>query len=177
MGKQLNVNIPTPFLHPLFFKESGQEFELHDESLETLVDLPFIYDIAHCLSIETNKPWEEREQTVAYLLSRWFESKNLLRELFGNRRRNEAKPIMSTNIAAFIMALNWTNKKPVTTLTNWKDALGTLEIKPVNCLERLEYIINSPDHYHSYLQLVELFEELNKQYQLSIMKEKSSLRT
>jgi hypothetical protein len=177
VGKQLNVNIPTSFLHPLFLKESSLSIELHEDSLETLVDFPFIYDIAYCQGVDLYKPWEERLQTVAFLINHWAETNNSLRKLFDNRRRAEAKPLMATSIASFIMALTWTNKRPVRTLTNWKDAIGCLVIKPVNCLERLVYIINSPDHYHSYLQLVELFEELNKQYQLSIVKEKNSPRT
>jgi hypothetical protein len=42
--------------------------------------------------------------------------------------------------------------------------LSDLQRKPVNCEERLLFVINKPTQYHSFVQLQQLFDELEKIY-------------
>jgi hypothetical protein len=131
-----------------------------------------LFDIAFKLEIKVYRPWENRNKTVQKLIGKWEGNQIVLKELFENRNRQAARPRMIENISLFFMALFWTNKHPVPALVNWESAVTELTIKPVNCTERLLYIISAPDHYHSYIQLAQLFNELHKQFRKSVYIEK-----
>ncbi|WP_246942111.1 YpoC family protein [Bacillus pinisoli] len=181
MREQLYVNVPKAFLHPLFFKEKSQIVIENLGELQSFHILEhsylFLFDLLNIQGIEAYMPWEDKKRSVPLLLDAWEKYKPLLKEWFANRKRREAKPFMIKAIAFFIMAIHWTNKQPVHSLIDWKIELQRLPYQTVNCIERLEYILGAPDHYHSFIQLSELFEELTKQYYLSILKEKNSPRS
>ena len=40
--------------------------------------------------------------------------------------------------------------------------MNLLKIKPINIRERLDYIIQNPNKFHSFIQLSELFVEMEK---------------
>ncbi|WP_456278583.1 YpoC family protein [Bacillus sp. AK128] len=180
MVEQVYVNVPPVFLHPLFFSDSENTIEVPLEnkrlSITELIKFPFVYDILYHLKMDSYKPWEDRKRAVDEVIRQWGDHSSKVRELFNLRQREEAKPLMIQSIAYYLLALAWTNNYPLESLVHWKEECNRYKTQPVNGAERLEYIINNPDHYHSFLQLTELFEELNKQFQLSIIKQKNSPR-
>jgi len=68
---------------------------------------------------------------------------------------------MIKGISLLFLMLFWVNRRPVN-VAEWKGRLPELEIKPLNVEERLSFIIKKPGAYFSYIQLEELFIELNK---------------
>ncbi len=174
MSRLKTIEIPNEFKNPLFVQDVNIEVSLN--LLESLYASPFLFDILFALGKDEYAPWQDREETVGHQMSNWELNRSELKGFFDKRDRTKAKPLMVKSIAQFMMSLFWTNKKPVSALVNWESPVTALPIKPVNCVERLRYIISSPDHYHSYIQLTQLFGELNKQFQKSILLEKKSPR-
>jgi hypothetical protein len=176
-----NIKVPHSFLHPLFFtKDDKIELPLPMDATEIenqFMEHPFLFDIAFKQEIEFYRPWEDRNKTVEKLIEKWERNRTVLNKLFENRNRKEARPRMIENISLFFMALFWTNKHPVPALINWEIDVTELPIKPVNCVERLLYIISAPDHYHSNIQLAQLFDELHKQFRKSVYIEKNRPRS
>lgn len=172
MNQLAKITLPSSFYPSPFFSNS-QTIELkYTNQLSDVIESPFVYDLLHQSGLSDFKPWDLREKTVPYLFEEWEKNNQTLSSLFSARKRKEAKPIALTSLALFLMALNWVNEKPVESLINLEEYVKTLKIKPVNCIERLTYALNAPDHYHSYIQLTQLFEELNKQFQKSLYMQK-----
>jgi hypothetical protein len=167
--KQLiDISIPASFQTQLFFKDTTTISINLSEETNQLKANPFIFDIAYHEGFNTYHPWEVREDSVPTLFHEWEKSGATLAELFRERKRKEAEPVLIKSLAYFIMALYWTNREPVTGLITLEKEVINLKIKPVNCVERLSYILGLPNHYHSFIQLTQLFEELKKQFQKSI---------
>ncbi|MFZ3588696.1 YpoC family protein [Bacillus sp. DJP31] len=170
-----SVKIPNSFKHPLFFR--NEIIEISTDIVKDLISTPFIFDIEFALGIKGYQPWLDRGVSVGQLITHWEKNRSDLKVLFDKRDKTNARPLMVQSIAHFIMYLFWVNKKPVPTLVSWESHVTELFIKPVNCAERLLYIISCPDHYQSHIQLTQLFQELNKQFQKSIVIERKSPRS
>ncbi|MFD1738511.1 YpoC family protein [Bacillus salitolerans] len=172
MTSRINLLIPCHFQPSLFF--NNKEWITINKGEELLYE-PFLYDIAYYHKISIDKPWENNRALVLKLYDRWTEDKEILKLFFNNRNRQGARPYMIKSLGFFIMFICWSNQQPVLSITDWTTQVSRLPIKPVNMIERLNHIFTSPDHYHSYLQLTQLYEELNKQYQKSfILKQKET---
>jgi hypothetical protein len=167
------LNVPVSFQSPLFYKDYLEclSIDLSDQA-NLLLRVPFVFDIANQQGINAYKPWENREDSIKILLLEWEQNKGELSEWFKARNREKARPVLIESSAHFLMVLFWVNRRPVESLKDFGSYVGSLEIKPVNCVERLSYILNSPDHYHSFIQLAQLFEELTKQFQKALYMER-----
>jgi hypothetical protein len=76
---------------------------------------------------------------------------------------------MELSIGYFFECLFGVNGYTVPELTNWQQEINHLRIKPINVSERLEFIMDKPNNYHSFVQLSQLFEEFTKQYYKSLV--------
>jgi hypothetical protein len=56
------------------------------------------------------------------------------------------------------------NEVVILNLENLQIEINKMPIKPLNFQERLAFILNQPNHYHSFIQLTGLYEEIEKQY-------------
>ncbi|WP_155890149.1 YpoC family protein [Peribacillus kribbensis] len=120
----------------------------------------FPYESCFYSGINCFQPW--RDFTVIHdVLFLWKEQKSGLSDLFRQRNRREALPLMKKGIALYVSAFFWLNNSPVH-LFKWKDKAGGFERIPMNGMERLEFVLHTPGHYQSLAQLSELFTELEK---------------
>lgn len=97
-----------------------------------------------------------REQLLA-----WNETVDEIGELFNKRETKLAKVPMieyTNKYISCLFALNHQREKE----TNELQVISKLERKPLNLSERLGFLLESPNHYHAYIQLKELFIELRK---------------
>lgn len=117
------------------------------------------------------KPWENPHQTVPVIIKEWNEIKSELHTLFANRESSSVEPLMKKGISLFLEALYWTNHIP--TLQE-ETTIDTLLIKPVNVKERLDFILSYPKKFHSYMQLGELFVEIEKLFTREQVRKKAS---
>lgn len=113
-----------------------------------------------------------REETISGVYHEWNSLKSELHEKFSNRDKITVVPLMEKGIRLLIEVIYWTNHMPALfELQN----VEKLEIKPVNLQERLHYILSYPGKYQSYVQLVELFSEMEKLFQKSLIFEQKRL--
>ena len=165
----LIIQIPESFHSKLFFLDFTVQVNMKKTFKEHIKEDLFLYDLLFKLKKPIDyKPWKDRENSVPILFEVWQEQKDILTELFKKRDKHTSQKLMVQQIAVFLEALFWANQKPVNSLVTWKEEVKSLTIKPVNLIERFEFIMNGPDHYHSFIQLSQLFDELLKQFQKSI---------
>lgn len=158
---RVTSTIPEELQHHLFFPNGEISWEEDDERNMNM-SRPFIYDCAFFVSANSLTPWLSREVTIPALLQEWEELKEPLRNHFSNRNKTEAASLMKQGTAFFLEFLFWSNGKPVRLYP--QISYDELQIKPVNIKERLDFIIARQNTYHSFMQLVELFTEMEKIY-------------
>ncbi len=99
-------------------------------------------------------------EVITNLRAEWNRVKVELETLFRNRDQKTALHGMKKGIGLYIQFLFLSNDRQVHDL----ESFDSLEIKPVNLEERLGFIINRPNLFHSYRQLSELILEQEKLY-------------
>ncbi len=149
------IRIPTTFLHPLFFQEEEQVDIFEKEFPLAMKEFYFYYDIT-----EIDRPWERIEETIPIVLTQWDNLKQTIHQAFENRQRKKAKQPMVIGLSYMICALHWLNGKKVCSLLLEEK----LSIAPINYKERLQFIVERCDMYPSFVQLSQLFEELEKNF-------------
>ncbi|MDQ0244047.1 hypothetical protein J2S09_001592 [Bacillus fengqiuensis] len=170
------ISVPHSFQHPLFFKQSKIEIQEARAFDETLKDMPFLYDVLHeVIREECEKPWEEQEMYVPQIFGYWKKEKDEIANYFKKRDRNRALEPMVLSLGHFISALFWINSIPVPSLNNLTEEIQRLPYKPINAGERVGFLLDQPNQYHSYVQLGELYQELEKVYYKKLtMKKRTS---
>jgi hypothetical protein len=170
-----NVLVPSEFLHPLFYRE-GAIIEIEETvPFPTMIkQFYFYYDILVSEGLLEIEPWNEIEQSIPAVLQLWKEEKELLDALFENRNRKAAREPMIRALSYFLVSLYWLNGTRVKDIASWEKEVNLLPVKPINCVERLQFIFAKCDLYHSFVQLVELFDELTKLFYKQLAMNKKS---
>ncbi|WP_428908902.1 YpoC family protein [Niallia sp. Krafla_26] len=106
-----------------------------------------------------DQPWTLPNETVPFLFSEWNHLKMELQEGFTKRDLSRTEIPMKKGIELFLKALYWSNLQSV---NDNMDSMDRLTVKPINIRERLAYIIKTPNKFHSFIQLSELFVEMEK---------------
>lgn len=163
------MQVPNEFVHPLFFR-AGDNVQASDAPFpEAMKHVYFYYDI-----IGTKAPWEEIE-SLAAVFPLWYEERDRLESCFAKRDRASAREPMIRGLSYFLVCLHWLNGKRVEQVNEWEKAIAALAVKPVNVIERLQFIFARPDLYHSFIQLSELFHETEKLYYKTLAKKKNGM--
>ncbi|MBM7619509.1 hypothetical protein JOC95_001358 [Bacillus tianshenii] len=156
------MRVPSAFVHPLYYSES-QLIESGRFDWQGSLTVPFKYDIAYSLGLApSNLPWEHQSQTVPLLFHLWKETEAKLNVLHEKRERSDVKGNIAGGIALLLQAIFWMNQLPVISLTDWEKEIRQLQAKPVNIVERLDFVMKKPDMYHAFIQLQQLFTETSK---------------
>ena len=165
------VQIPDEFRCMPFFEGDIEKIIYHtDESFVQLIESHyFLFDIE-----EQYKPWNEIEMSIPAVLDIWKEKKEDISISFRNRKRKEAREPMIHFAAHLLSILYWLNGQPVSGLKDMKSKIEELQIKPINFMERYSFIIEQPNHYHSYIQLAQLYVEIEKLCVKKIIQKKKS---
>ncbi|MBE4910246.1 GTPase [Bacillus luteolus] len=167
MSDTVELLLPESFLHPLFYQNTTTiQFNKQVSYEEGLEKDYFLFDIAATVLTqnEFNAPWINKKDAVTTVLKKWKLQKEIIGEFFKKRDRASAKVPMIRSLSYLICCLNWVNEKPVCSLKNINSMIVCLKYKPINVAERLSFITDNPNHYHSYIQLSQLFEEFEKQF-------------
>jgi hypothetical protein len=155
-----SVQIPATFKHAPFYAD--KHVLAYDATKSQTENPYFLYDIAYVQQVELSRPWENRFIYIQEVIKEWKVTKEEVGELFKKRDRKGARPLVVTYTAQFISMMFWLNERHVESIDNILVSIQELPIKPLNIEERLQFILQSPDHYHSFIQLRQLYEEFEK---------------
>ena len=78
--------------------------------------------------------------------------------------------------AHLLSVVYWLNEQPVHSLNEMQINTNKLKVQPVNFMERYSFIIKKPSNYHSYIQLAQLYIEIEKLYVKKMITKKSASR-
>ena len=109
------------------------------------------------------EPWNEIENSIPVMLNVWKNKHEDIATLFRNRKKQEAEGPMIL-LQHLLSIVYWLNEQPVHSLNKIEDFTSELEVQPVNFIERYSFIIKKPNNYHSYIQLAQLYIEIEKLY-------------
>ncbi|WP_226666829.1 YpoC family protein [Metabacillus litoralis] len=156
------LKIPEEFLFPPFHKKDVELITLNDkvQLLENIENEPFYYDILFIYNQEAPKPWENPSEVLPGIFEYQKFLSCAMKENFKLRKPNE--DLMIKLLSVFLLSLFWVNKQPIKNLELKNMFINELSKKPVNCEERLHFIIKKPTQYHAFIQLQQLFIEIEK---------------
>ncbi|MBB6452241.1 hypothetical protein HNQ94_000686 [Salirhabdus euzebyi] len=105
----------------------------------------------------------------------WKSHESELAECFRNKQLQYSEKEMIRQIKQFKTALYFCNE--INPKENLKPSdVSEMEYRPVNILERLSFMEERPNHYHSFIQLRECFHELEKIYaRAKVMKQRKGI--
>jgi len=154
------LNVPVELDHPFF-----NEHILHKNSSNNghpIEETYFIHEMEYYHNKTDYGPWSDTDKSIPKLFKEWQDVKLELGSLYKLRRKEEVRHSMKKGICLFLHFLFWSNGVPV----NLRDLpnVGELPIKPANCEERIAFLIERPDGFHSFIQLGELMEEQKKRF-------------
>lgn len=161
--------MPNEFVHPLFFRADDAVQIMDAPFPEAMKQVYFYYDITGIRA-----PWEEIEAIPA-VFTLWQKEKESLTHYFAKRDRASAREPMVRGLSYLLICLHWVNGKRVESVKEWEKEIAALAVKPVNAIERLQFIFARPDMYHSFIQLSELFVETEKLYYKTLAKRKKGM--
>ncbi|ARK30351.1 YpoC family protein [Halalkalibacter krulwichiae] len=155
------TDLPKSFQVDPFYQQSISNVPSSSKSLRDILNLyPFYYDIT-----EEQTYWvEPNHYIIQELLDWWEEEEPKLKAYYQERDTKKARTLIITMSAVFIDLLFWINHQKVPGLIEIDFKIEELPYKPVNCNERIHYVISSPSQYHAYIQLNALFNEIKKIY-------------
>lgn len=113
--------------------------------------------------------------TFESILEQWETQKGIIEELFKKRDSEKAMDLMLIGIKLYFLALFHANQRELSknSIIHWQEQITDFSVKPLNLEERLAYIVNNPNHYHSYFQLKQLFNELVKKHAVQKISKKN----
>ncbi|KAA0766784.1 YpoC family protein [Bacillus sp. SH5-2] len=166
------IEIPKEFRYVPFFKEGVNSITYNiEQSFEEIIqNTYFIFDIER-----QYEPWNEIEKSIPTMLNVWKNKHEEIATLFRNRKKQEAESPMILFAAHLLSILYWLNEQPVHSLHNMEDYVNKLEVQPVNFMERYSFIIKKPSNYHSYIQLAQLYIEIEKLHVKKMITKKKSV--
>ncbi|WP_158735371.1 YpoC family protein [Alteribacillus sp. YIM 98480] len=160
------------------FYTSQATVSLTDEDIakESILYIPFMAEILWHNDKLASPPWNNPLKYIPIIQKEWENDLKMLNSLYEERNRKDAKSLMIKHIASLMNAIWWMNRRkvPAAARQDVKKAAHKLPKAPVNAGERLAFLLETPDHYHSFVQLKELFSESKKQFAVVKMKEQRS---
>ncbi|HDX9614427.1 TPA: GTPase [Bacillus toyonensis] len=165
------IEIPKEFRCLPFFQKNANSIKYHtDQSFEEIIqNTYFIFDIER-----QYEPWNKIETSIPAVLIIWKNKHEEITTLFRNRKKQEAERPMLLFAAHLLSIVYWLNEQPVHSLNGMEDYTSELEVQPVNFMERYSFIIKKPNNYHSYIQLAQLYIEIEKLYVKKMITKKKS---
>ncbi|MEH7454557.1 YpoC family protein [Gottfriedia acidiceleris] len=155
-------SIYKDFIVTPFYKDKDNEQIINEEI--KIKNKPFFYESNQILVNKSSNIPNDSDEIIKEMISEWKEESEHISYYFKQRNRNLACEPMIRGLANFISILTWINGQMLLNLNNLLLELDKLMIKPINLDERISFVLNQPDHYHSFIQLSGLYTELEKLY-------------
>lgn len=158
--------IPVELDHPFF-----KELILQNHSIKNshpIEEVYFFHEMEYYHNKTDHGPWLDTGKCIPSILNEWQNVKMELNSHFKQRNRDQIRGSMKKGISLFLQFLFWSNGFPV--ILRKLPKVGELPIKPINCEERIAFLIERPDGFHSFIQLGELMEEQKKRFFASAVK-------
>ena len=153
----MNIIVPISFQREPFYKK-GDVITISEQWNGLFIEMPpFYFNITKQQSSFTSE-W------MIKLFEEWKLEKNNVQTFFKQKNGNYISNMMRRFIAHFTEALFWINDEEIDDLHVLGDSISHFKWKPINSSERLEYIIAHYKKYHAFIQLSELYTELEKLY-------------
>jgi hypothetical protein len=167
--------IPDQLRYDFFFPalEEKVSVPLLTEWTQTFDPNLFPYEVLYYNNIKAYLPWKMPTTTVKILFEMWKPHKEECRLLFAERKPKQTAIHMKSGIAVFLSVLFWMHEQPVD-LQSRSEIIPQFSSKPVNTVERLQFILLRPAHYQAFIQLDELFIEIEKQFYKKIAIQKKN---
>lgn len=170
------IKVPNPFCMKPFYTK-GDQIQLPMDSLKlknSWGKIYFAHDIAYYKKIlKGTSPWDNPKAIIKEGLVLWKnEGIPLLKDFFKKRDRNSARPILIKYLSIYIQMMIWLQGRPVQTIESISKVLQIQPYAPFNVEERLQFIIDNPDHHHAFTTLIQLFEESEKKWAIYLLKQK-----
>ncbi|OCA90897.1 hypothetical protein A8F94_03245 [Bacillus sp. FJAT-27225] len=121
---------------------------------------------------EGERPWHESKTSVISLVEQWPQTRESIELAFKERNKPMIRESMKAGLSILLKCLYWGNSKPV--LLTKLDQVEDLAIRPINCKERIEFLFQRPELFHSYIQLNQLLDEQKKHFMKSLAIKKGS---
>lgn len=153
-----NLNIPKTMQVYPFFKENSEIIQYDETNRDTI---PFFKVLQNPLVLP-----DDLEKEISQLFLKWKKTEVQLTEVYEIRNKTEIRPKMVSMIANYLTILFWMNGKHPLNLQSIALEIDSLKKKPINCKERILFILSKPELFHSFIQLRELYIELEKQFAL-----------
>ncbi|WP_062198212.1 YpoC family protein [Massilibacterium senegalense] len=141
------------------FDQWGTKIKMDDTAQwDTILLLaPFMLD-----QLDGIAPWENPN---AYLPTVFLSAQQKLqqaKECFQQRKKTEASKPLLFSLALFLDALFWMNHRRFVSLDDLSVIISSFQWKPINVVERVNFILQKPTLFHSSIQLEQLLDELIK---------------
>jgi hypothetical protein len=154
----MKTNQQIPFPKNLLGLSQVEKIDWYEQYAESFhAYIPLLYEAAFDHGMDVLKPWEIPDQSIPSVINEWEKIKEELTIKFSNRDHAVGE-LMRKGIALFYEVLYWSNNQPVVL----DDQIDGNMIKPINSGERLKFILSRMNNYHSFVQLTELFIEMEK---------------
>ncbi|MEE6451890.1 hypothetical protein RAH41_15040 [Gottfriedia acidiceleris] len=155
-------SIHKDFIVKPFYKDNANEQIINEEI--KIKNKPFFYESNQILINKSFNIPSGSDEIIKEMIKEWKEESEQISNYFKQRNRKLACEPMIRGLANFISILTWINSQLLLNLNNLLLELDKLKIKPINLDERISFVLNQPDHYHSFIQLSGLYTELEKLY-------------
>ncbi|WP_083249076.1 YpoC family protein [Bacillus solimangrovi] len=147
-------------LKPFFTEGEMIEISIPETFHEAMTSGYFILDL---LAEKTPYyPWIEQQKLLPDIFAIWKSEKESLRDMIAKRQKRLAELPMRQQLANLLNVLFWLNGEQITSLQDWKQRVAMFDLQPVNAHERLIFIMERPVHHHAFIQLEQLYVELEK---------------
>ncbi|MGY3715011.1 YpoC family protein [Sutcliffiella cohnii] len=153
----MDITVPTSFQREPFYK-TGDTITTSEQWNGLFIDLPSFYFNITKQQSNINSEW------LIKLFEEWKVEKRKVQTLFKEKNGEYISNVMRKFIAHFTEVLFWINDEVILDLHVLGDSISLFKWQPINSSERLEYIIAHYKKYHAWIQLSELYTELEKLY-------------
>jgi hypothetical protein len=110
------------------------------------------------------KPWNDPSEYVPYLFDAWKIIREKLLPYFDTRKARGDKELMLKGMICMITCFYWIEGCRSGTY-DWNELSNKdFKVAPINWKERAEFILQKPNQYPAFIQLDELFTEMEKQF-------------
>lgn len=110
------------------------------------------------------KPWKQPASYVPYLFDVWKMIKEKLLPDFTTRKSRGNIGLMLKGMVCLITSFYWVQGSRSETF-DWQEiSKKDFKVSPINWKERAEYILQKPNQFPAFVQLDELFIEMEKRF-------------